>query len=138
MRLSFATVAPGGSQRMLQLLVPTFVRRFFGASDRTSSPRFSSEYDRDADILLAWYGCPRPTENIEVERDLFVRVDPTSATAIGIEVIDCAARFNKAPSAINATFAEYLLQRYADRALDIFNGSLAARDRELPLFSAQR
>ena len=46
-----------------------------------------------ADLLFAWIGEPQAARNVEVEDGIYVRVNPETREVVGIEVIDCAARF---------------------------------------------
>jgi uncharacterized protein YuzE len=79
------------------------------------------DYQPDVDLLFAWIGEPKAAENIEVDEGIFVRVDPDTRTVVGIEVLDCAARFRKPPAAVDTQFAERLIEQYRQAALDEFN-----------------
>ena len=73
------------------------------------------DYQPDVDLLYAWIGDPQPAENIEVEPGIYVRVIPETKQIVGIEVVDCAERFQCDPASINAAFAEALIARFAKR-----------------------
>ncbi len=76
------------------------------------------DYQADVDLLYAWIGEPQAAENIEVEPGIYVRVVPTTKQVVGIEVIDCAERFQLDPASIDADFAERLLERFTPPALE--------------------
>lgn len=78
------------------------------------------DYQAEVDLLFAWVGDPQPAENIEVEPGIYVRVAPSSGTVVGIEVLDCAERFQIEPASIDAAFAESLLARFTAPALEHF------------------
>lgn len=97
------------------------LRALFGmsrAAECGQGRALAYDYDAETDTLTAWFAPERPAENVEVEPDVFVRVLQNTDEVIGIEVIGCAARFHKAPSAINATFSCELLKKYAVPALE--------------------
>src|SRR5689334_21296992 len=76
------------------------------------------DYQADVDLLYAWVGEPQAAENIEVEPGIYVRVVAATKQVVGIEVIDCAERFQLEPSSIDAAFAEKLLARFTPLALE--------------------
>lgn len=76
------------------------------------------DYQADVDLLYAWIGEPQAAENIEVEPGIYVRVVPATKQVVGIEVIDCAERFQLQPASIDAAFAEKLLARFTAPALE--------------------
>lgn len=92
------------------------------------------DYQPDVDLLYAWIGEPQPAENIEVEPGIYVRVIATTKQVVGIEVIDCAERFQLDPASIDAEFAEKLLARFTGPALE----RLAAMRPNPTLFSSPR
>jgi hypothetical protein len=75
------------------------------------------EYQADVDLLFAWIGQPEPARNVEVEPGVYVRVTPAGNRVLGIEIVDCASRFNVDPSAVDASFAERKLQEFGRAAL---------------------
>jgi uncharacterized protein YuzE len=75
------------------------------------------DYQPDVDLLFAWIGDPQEAENIEVDEGIYVRIAPATQQVIGIEVLDCAERFQQEPS---AEFAKQLIERYARPALQRF------------------
>lgn len=79
------------------------------------------DYQKDVDLLYAWIGDPEAAQNVEVEEGIYVRVSPRTRRVVGIEVLDCAARFHQDPSAVDERFAESLIERYKDAALEEFN-----------------
>jgi uncharacterized protein YuzE len=79
------------------------------------------DYQPDVDLLFAWIGEPQAAENIEVEEGIYVRINPDTRTVVGIEVLDCAARFQQDPEAVNMQFAQRLIEQYRHTALDEFN-----------------
>jgi uncharacterized protein YuzE len=78
------------------------------------------DYQPEVDLLYAWIGEPEAAENIEVEPGIYVRVSPVRRQVIGIEVLDCSARFHREPSSIDAPFAERLIAQYSQAALAEF------------------
>ena len=90
------------------------------------------DYQADVDLLFAWIGDPQPAENIEVEPGLYVRVSPSTRQVIGIEVLDCAERFQRDPSTVDAAFAKQLIEVFTAPALERF----AALRPLPPLFSS--
>jgi uncharacterized protein YuzE len=79
------------------------------------------DYQPDVDLLFAWIGDPQAAENVEVEDGIYVRVNRDTREVVGIEVLDCAARFHQDPDAVDMRFAEQLLEQYRQAALDEFN-----------------
>jgi uncharacterized protein YuzE len=79
------------------------------------------DYQPDVDLLFAWIGEPQSARNIEVEDGIYVRVNPETREVVGIEVLDCAARFHQDPASVDMQFAERLLQQYRQAALDEFS-----------------
>ena len=93
------------------------------------------DYQPDTDLLFAWIGQPQSAENIEVEPGIYVRVIPATKQIVGIEVIDCAQRFQRDPSSIDAVFAKALIDAFTKSALE----QLAATVTQPPsLFSSQQ
>jgi hypothetical protein len=78
------------------------------------------DYQPDVDLLFAWVGDPQPAENIEVEPGVYVRVLPSTGQVVGIEVLDCAERFDREPSSIDIGFAEMLLAKFTAPAQERF------------------
>jgi hypothetical protein len=76
------------------------------------------DYQPDVDLLFAWIGEPQAAENIEVEPGIYIRVVPATKQIVGIEVIDCAERFQVDPASIDARFAESLMARFTPAALE--------------------
>lgn len=91
------------------------------------------DYQPEIDLLFAWIGEPQRAENVEVEPGVYIRVEPSQRRVVGIEVIDCAARFRREPATIDATFAKTLIDVFSKPALDLFERSTTSR---LP-FSSQ-
>lgn len=91
------------------------------------------DYQPDVDLLFAWIGEPRAADNIEVEEGIYVRVEPETRAVVGIEVLDCAARFNLDPSSVDMQFAERLIEQYREPALVEFD-----RTHHPKLFSSQQ
>lgn len=79
------------------------------------------DYQPDVDLLFAWIGEPQAARNVEVEDGIYVRVNPETREVVGIEVVDCAARFHQDPAAVDMRFAERLLEQYRQAAIDAFN-----------------
>ena len=79
------------------------------------------DYQPDVDLFFAWIGEPQAAENIEVEEGIYVRVNPETRAVVGIEVLDCATRFHRDPSTVDMRFAEALIKKYRQAALDEFN-----------------
>lgn len=92
------------------------------------------DYQASVDLLYAWIGEPRAAENVEIESGIYVRIDPTTNRVIGIEVLDCAHRFQRDPSTINVEFAKQLIEAFTRPALE----RLAAMKPSPPLFSSQQ
>ena len=93
------------------------------------------DYQPDTDLLFAWIGQPQPAENVEVEPGIYVRVIPATKEIVGIEVIDCAARFQRDPANIDGAFAKLLIDAFTKSALE----QLAATVTPPPsLFSSQQ
>lgn len=82
----------------------------FGASSAPTSLRF--QYDQKNDLLFARFGSPEDADNVVIEPGVAVRISRRTNQPIAIEVVDCAARFHKQPSAITSAFARELLARY--------------------------
>jgi uncharacterized protein YuzE len=78
--------------------------------------KLHTEYDSDADLLLARFGAPAEADTVVIDGDIAVRVSRETGQPVGIEVVDCAAKFRKDPSAITAAFARELLARYGHQA----------------------
>ena len=91
------------------------------------------DYQPDVDLLYAWIGEPEAAENVEVEPGIYVRVSPSSRSVVGIEVLDCAARFHRDPSTVDSRFATSLIDRYRAAALEEF-----ARTNPPTLFSSEQ
>lgn len=92
------------------------------------------DYQPETDLLFAWIGQPQPAENVEVEPGIYVRVIPASKQVVGIEVLDCAERFQREPASIDGAFAKALIDAYTVSALQ----QLAATVTRPPsLFSSQ-
>jgi uncharacterized protein YuzE len=75
------------------------------------------DYQAQVDLLFAWIGEPQKAKNIEVEPGVYVRVLPETKRVIGIEILDCAARFQRTPESIDRSFAEAKLKEYGPAAL---------------------
>lgn len=75
------------------------------------------DYQADVDLLLAWIGQPEPARNVEVEPGVYVRVSPAGNRVVGIEILDCASRFQVEPSAVNPAFVEQKLRDFGACAL---------------------
>ena len=105
--------------RMLHHFVTTPFRRLFHTRLQCTGDgtTFFLKYDRDADLLLARFGTPDEADSISVEPDVTVRISRATNQPVGIEVVDCAAKFHKAPSAITEAFARELLARYGREAI---------------------
>lgn len=93
------------------------VRRLFGVTSAPDANAFHLKYEPHADLMFAWIGQPRRAQNVEVEPGVYVRVLPDERRVIGIEILDCAARFHRSPTAINEDFAQELLREYTPLAL---------------------
>src|SRR6266436_7578813 len=78
------------------------------------------DYQPDVDLLFAWLGHPKPAENIEVESGVYVRIDPQTQQVVGIEVLDCAERYQMDPASVDATFAQQLIEVFTRPALERF------------------
>ena len=78
-----------------------------------------TEYDAEVDLLLARFGSPAEADTVVIDEDVAVRLSRETGQPIGIAVVDCAAKFQKAPSAITAAFARELLARYGREARTI-------------------
>jgi len=68
-----------------------------------------------------------------VEPGIFVRVSPATRSVVGIEVLDCAARFHLDPKTVDVRFAESLIERYRAAALEEF-----AKTNPPTLFSSEQ
>ena len=73
------------------------------------------EYDAEVDLLFARFGTPADADTVVVD-DVAVRLSRVTGQPIAIEVVDCAAKFHKDPSAITQAFARELLARYGHEA----------------------
>ncbi len=81
-----------------------------------SQNQLHAEYDAEADLLLARFGAPAEADTVVVDGDVAVRLSRETGQPIGIEVVDCAAKFRKDASAITPAFARELLARYGHEA----------------------
>jgi uncharacterized protein YuzE len=75
-----------------------------------------TKYDVDADLLFARFGPATEADTIVVDGDVAVRLSRETGEPVGIEVVDCAAKFRKPPAAITAAFARELLALYGQKA----------------------
>jgi hypothetical protein len=92
------------------------------------------DYQTDTDLLFAWTGAPERALNVEVEPGLYVRVTPDRDRVLGIEVLDCAARFGLDPAMIDSACVQGLLERFTSEALQIARSTSTA---QLPFASQQ-
>lgn len=97
------------------------IRRIFSSfglqCDDEGNRAFHCLYDREADLLTARFGSPEDADVVVVEPDVSVRISRMTNQPVAIEVIDCAARSHKDPSAITPAFGRELLARYGRIAL---------------------
>lgn len=89
------------------------IRRLFGRADAKAGD-LHFDYQPAVDLLYAWTGEPQVAENVEVEPGVYVRV-VSGQGVVGIEILDCASRFNVTPAAIDQEFAQQKLREYAER-----------------------
>ena len=75
------------------------------------------DYQADVDLLFASIGPPEPARNVEVAPGVYVRVAPAGNRVLGIEILDCAARFNVDPSTVDQAFVEERLREFSGPAL---------------------
>lgn len=73
-------------------------------------------YDATTDLLMARFGSPVDADSVEIEPGITVRLHRGTNDPVGIEIVDCASRFGRPPSAINAAYARELLARYGVEA----------------------
>jgi hypothetical protein len=93
------------------------VRRFLGGMKAMPADDFHVNYQPQVDLLFAWVGEPQQARNVEVEPGVYVRVAAESSQVIGIEILDCAARFDVPPESINRAFVKAKMDEYAAPAL---------------------
>lgn len=74
------------------------------------------EYDHEADLLLARFGAPAEADTVVIDGDVAVRLSRETGQPIGIEVVDCAAKFRKA---VTPAFARELLAHYGHEASEM-------------------
>ena len=56
-------------------------------------------YDREADVLYVSKGHPEFTDNVELNNNIILRLDPATKEIVGFTIIDFAGRFaSKTPS----------------------------------------
>ncbi len=84
-----------------------------GSSSAPTSLNF--QYDQKTDLLFARFGSPRDADNVVIEPGVVVRISRETKQPIAIEIVDCAERFHKQPSAVTPAFARELLARYGDQ-----------------------
>src|SRR5580700_5911030 len=75
------------------------------------------DYQADVDLLFASIGLPEPARNVEVAPGVYVRVAPAGDRVLGIEILDCAARFHVDPSTVDQAFVEQKLREFGHLAL---------------------
>lgn len=74
------------------------------------------KYEPEYDLLSVWVGEPQPVDQVEVESGVYVRVTRDDHRAVGLEILEAAARFHKDADGIrNPAFARSLLNRYGSR-----------------------
>ena len=95
------------------------LRKWTGLGARRSE--LYTNYDSDADFLLARFGTPTEADTVVADGDVAVRLSRETGEPVGIEVVDCAAKFQMDPSTITAAFARELLARYGWKARTILN-----------------
>jgi uncharacterized protein YuzE len=95
------------------------VRRILGMGTHAAEETLRFDYQPEGDLLFAWLGEPQAAKNIEVEPGVYVRVAETKRV-IGIEILDCAARYDVSPKAITAAFVEDKIRKYSQPALARF------------------
>jgi hypothetical protein len=76
-------------------------------------------YDAEADLFLARFGSPVDADTVVVDGDIAVRLSRETGEPIGIEVVDCAAKFHKDPSMMTPAFARELMAHYGHEARTI-------------------
>lgn len=98
------------------------VRRILGRSAPEAETTLHLDYQPEVDLLFAWFDEPQPAKNIEVEPGVYIRVAPEAKRVVGIEILDCAARFNLSPDSINRSFVQEKLREYSAPALAALQG----------------
>ena len=93
------------------------VRRIFGGVMKPAADEVHVDYQVCVDLLFAWVGEPQQAQNVEVEPGVYVRVNAQSKQVIGIEILDCAARFDVPPESITREFVRAKMDQYAAPAL---------------------
>jgi uncharacterized protein YuzE len=73
-------------------------------------------YDPATDLLMAHFGAPVEADTIVIDDDVAVRLSRATGQPIGIEVVDCAAKFGKP---VTPAFARELLARYGHEAREM-------------------
>lgn len=53
---------------------------------------FKYDYDKEADVLYAFIGKPKPAKSIDYENGIVVRVDPRTGKYIGFTIVDYMKR----------------------------------------------
>jgi len=87
------------------------------AIGRTEATQVQVDYQADVDLLFAWIGQPEPARNVEVAPGIYVRVAPAGNRVLGIEILDCAERFELDPAAVDMAFAEQKIKEFSAAAL---------------------
>ena len=105
----------------MNLQLPRHLSVWTLVSRLTGRCQLHSSYDRDTDFLFARFGAPAEADTVVVDGDVAVRLSRETGQPIGIEVVDCAAKFRKHPSTITPAFARELLARYGQQARAILN-----------------
>lgn len=92
------------------------VKRMFSGVTPHSEDTLHVDYQPQVDLLFAWRGHPRKARNVEVEPGVYVRISDEKRV-VGIEILDCAARFDRTPESIDSSFVEAKLKEYTPAAL---------------------
>jgi hypothetical protein len=71
------------------------------------------DYDPDIDLLLARFGVPAEADTVVIDGDIAVRLSRETRQPIGLEIVDCGARFQRT---ITPAFVRELLARYGHEA----------------------
>ncbi|MBL1123421.1 MAG: DUF2283 domain-containing protein [Ignavibacteriae bacterium] len=53
---------------------------------------FKYDYDKEADVLYAFIGKPKPAKSVDYENGIVVRIDPNSGKYIGFTIVDYMKR----------------------------------------------
>jgi hypothetical protein len=86
---------------------------------RTDPPAGWLQWDYSCadDVLTAWFGTPKPADDVPVGDHIVVRIDRATQRPVGIIVKDAAKRSGRWPGALDGAFARALLDRHGPAAL---------------------